>query len=145
VDVVVTIVEGEQDRAAAHSGGHEMWDLVNTLSACITVASAALVDAGIDCIDSVSAGAAALTASPVSGNPEVVLEPSDLSQVLAACCVAYLPSREEVAALWVKGHIPPSDSVNSTRLIAAAIRSAKATGLTLSESLRELASTNNET
>ncbi|PKS11597.1 hypothetical protein jhhlp_003362 [Lomentospora prolificans] len=138
VDVVVTIIESDQDIYTPNIRGYEIWNLVHTLSACITVASAAFMDAGIDCVDSVSGGAATLVSSATQ-DVEVQLTPlpQEPSQILAACCVAYLPSRDEMTALWIKGHIPPPGSTHQARLIATAIQAAKASKYPLVESLTE--------
>ena len=105
VDVVVTIIEGELTREAAQDQGIEDWEMMNVLSGCITVASAAIADAGIDCVDTVSGGVAALVAGSGSDDTIVVLDPvpSEHGEIQAACCVAYLPARDEITNLWFKG------------------------------------------
>ncbi|KFZ12196.1 hypothetical protein V501_04346 [Pseudogymnoascus sp. VKM F-4519 (FW-2642)] len=119
VDVVITILEGEEDQwweddNQAESGPAGQWGMMNVLSGCITVASAAISDAGIDCVDMVSGGVAAvvrdreLQVSAKSGtlpHPTLVLDPvpSEHSEILAACVVGYLPSRDEITDLWAKG------------------------------------------
>ncbi|OBT71185.1 hypothetical protein VF21_09785 [Pseudogymnoascus sp. 05NY08] len=119
VDVVITILEGEEDQwweddNQAESGPAGQWGMMNVLSGCITVASAAISDAGIDCVDMVSGGVAAvvrdreLQVSAKSGTlpqPILVLDPvpSEHSEILAACVVGYLPSRDEITDLWAKG------------------------------------------
>ncbi len=60
---------------------------MNTLSGCITVASAALADAGIDCVDTVAGGVAALVASQGDeSGPTIVLDPvpSEHETIMAA-------------------------------------------------------------
>jgi exosome complex component MTR3 len=120
VDVVITILEGEEDQWWEDENQPELgpagqWGMMNVLSGCITVASAAISDAGIDCVDMVSGGVAAvirdreLNASVKSGaplsQPTLVLDPvpSEHSEILAACVVGYLPSRDEITDLWAKG------------------------------------------
>lgn len=133
VDVIVTIVEGDYEGNTARPRRHEAWDLMNVLSACITVASAAIIDAGIDCIDSVAGGVAGLVRTGADDSPTIVLDPavSESTAVLAACCVAYLPSRDEISAVWLKGQLPPSDSTSHLRLVGMATQAAKGTSLPL--------------
>ncbi|CAG8955880.1 hypothetical protein HYFRA_00008730 [Hymenoscyphus fraxineus] len=110
VEVIITILEGEEDqwwgdditRGNASATG---WGMMSVLSGCITVASAAIADAGIDCVDVVAGGVAAVVKE--AGIPNLVLDPvpSEHKDIIAACIVAYLPSRDEITDLWVKGEI----------------------------------------
>ncbi|KAF5979993.1 3' exoribonuclease [Fusarium coicis] len=139
VDVVVTIIEGDQARQVAVEQGSEEWDMMNVLSGCITVAAAALADAGIDCVDTVSGGVAALVSGMDNDEPLMVLDPvpSEHSQILAACCVAYLPSRDEITNLWLKGSLPSSDASLHRDLVARAIHASKGANLAVAASLKE--------
>lgn len=123
VEVIITILEGEEDQLQGDELGSIRimspnsagpWGMMSVLSGCITVASAAIVDAGIDCVDMVSGGVAALVRhrqdavedtkqSPIT----LVLDtlPSEHYEILAACVVGYLPSRDEITDLWVRGDI----------------------------------------
>ncbi|PBP20738.1 3' exoribonuclease family protein [Diplocarpon rosae] len=69
--------------------------------------SAAIADAGIDCMDVVSGGVAAVVRSTLQKQANLVLDPvpSEHQEILAACTVAYLPARDEITDLWVKGDI----------------------------------------
>ena len=68
IEVVITVLEGEEDlwwgdeawHPGQSSGGGPGWGMMNILAGCITAASAAIVDAGIDCVDLISGGVAAL-------------------------------------------------------------------------------------
>ncbi|KAF9869219.1 3' exoribonuclease [Colletotrichum karsti] len=141
VDVIVTVIEGDQEREASHAQGNEEWDMMNVLSGCITVAAAALADAGIDCVDMVTGGVAAL----VNGDdtdpsaPSIVLDPVSIEheRILAACCVAYLPSRAEITNLWVKGQLPPSDPLLHTKLVGRAIQASKGSYRAVLERLQD--------
>jgi len=140
VDIIVTIIEGDQEREASQASGDEEWDLMNVLSACITVASAAISDAGIDCVDIVAGGAAALVVpAEASGPPNIVLDPvAAESSILAACCVAYMPERDEITSLWLKGQLPLSDSsLLHTRLVSKAVQAARGTIHPLTTSLTQ--------
>lgn len=131
------------------------------LAGCISVAGAALAVAGIDGVDLVSGGVAALVRAPAtpssSGLPKtseddddyhVLLDPDFAehppSTILAACSLAYLRSRDEIAGLWTVGEIPlglrkqrPLAGIESQshaqseaweRLIDAAVRAAALSG-----------------
>ncbi|KAG6009836.1 3'-5'-exoribonuclease, partial [Claviceps maximensis] len=96
VDVIVTVIEG--DRQTPMNDGIDDWNTMTVLGGCITVASAAIADAGIDCVDTVTGGVAALMMTKGNENrPLVVLDPilSEDDRVVAACCVAYLAGRDE--------------------------------------------------
>ncbi|KAH8879451.1 hypothetical protein GQ53DRAFT_774943 [Thozetella sp. PMI_491] len=127
VDIIVSIIEGDQDRETSKAEGEEIWDTMNTLSGCITVASAALADAGIDCVDTVAGGVAALVTGQGEAGPSTVVDPvpSEHEKILAACCVAYLPTRDEITNLWLKGDIPASDAELYTSLVDRGISACK--------------------
>jgi exosome complex component MTR3 len=115
VELVVTILEGDEDgwwgdygiEGSASGSG---WGLLNVLAGCITVASAAITDAGIDCVDVVSGGVAAIVRNPDSKDEKDLTRildpcPAEHKEVVAACVVAYLASRDEVTELWMKGDV----------------------------------------
>ncbi|KAK1755971.1 exosome complex component MTR3 [Echria macrotheca] len=140
VDIIVSIIEGDQDRERSRSQGDEAWDLMNVLSGCITVASAALADAGIDCVDTVAGGVAALVRdSADNGKPRIVIDPmpSEHDKIDAACCIAYLPSRDEITNLWFKGDMPDGDMSTYFDLVQEGIAASKQAGLVLVNGLRE--------
>jgi exosome complex component MTR3 len=125
VDVIITILEGEEDqwwgddREQSSTSGRE-WGLMSVLSGCITVASAAITDAGIDCVDVISGGVAAIVRGSTSGESpsptSLVLDPvpSEHEEIVAACIVAYLPARDEITDLWAKGDIGNENQKSST-------------------------------
>lgn len=139
VDVVVTIIEGEDSRQSAVTSGSEEWDMMNVLSACITVAAAAIADAGIDCVDTVSGGVSALVGGGEVGEPSIVTDPvsTEHEEILAACCVAYLPGRDEVTNLWLKGEVATTDSNLYRKLVAGAIHASKGANQAISGSLNQ--------
>lgn len=139
VDVIVTIIEGEQARQTAVEAGTEEWDMMNVLGGCITVAAAAIADAGIDCVDTVAGGVAALVSNSSEGEPQIVMDPipSEHEKVLAACCVAYLPSRDEITNLWLKGNVPTSDGSLHSKLISRAVHASRGVGGAIAKSLEE--------
>ncbi|KAI0396013.1 exoribonuclease [Xylariaceae sp. FL0594] len=123
VDVIITIVEGDQDRSSPETQSEDVWNIMTVLSGCITVASAAIADAGIDCVDTVAGGVAALVSRESGDAPTIVIDPpmADFDKIHAACCVAYLPAREEVTNMWFKGVIPGSDATVYNTLVDRAL------------------------
>lgn len=113
VEVVITILEGDEDGWWGDVDGQGIgsgWGLLNVLAGCITVASAAITDAGIDCVDVVCGGVAAIVRNPDSQDKQEVvrvLDPSlaEHKDVVAACAVGYLASRDEITEIWLKGDV----------------------------------------
>lgn len=150
VDIVITVLEGEEDGWAGDelgigggkggSGGGMGWGVMNVLAGCITVASAAIVDAGIDCVDLVAGGVAALVRAPEGegdGDEALVLDPSppEHKDLVAACVVGYLPGRDEITELWMKG-----DAGNKAEeLMERSVQAALASRLVLEEAVKESA------
>jgi len=132
---VITVLEGEEDgwfgEGREKGGG---WGMMSVLAECITVASAALVDAGIDCVDLVSGGTAALVKGEGGEGEAVVLDPAPAEhEVTAACVVAYLQSRDEITEMWMKG-----DAGDSTEgLMDQAVRAAVMSRTVLVEAVKE--------
>ncbi|SMQ54011.1 unnamed protein product [Zymoseptoria tritici ST99CH_3D7] len=135
-EVVITVLEGEEDGwwgEAGEGGKGGGWGMMNVLAGCITVASAALADAGIDCVDLVSGGVAALTGD---GKERFVLDPSPSEHdVRAACVVGYLQSRDEITELWLKG----DSGAQSEMLMDQAVKAATLTRTVLAEAVKEAA------
>lgn len=136
-EVVITVLEGEEDGwwgGAGERGKAEGWGMMNVLAGCITVASAALVDAGIDCVDLISGGVAALTGDISDGNDGFVLDPCPSEHdIRAACVVGYLQSRDEVTEMWMKGD---AGSEVET-LIDHAVKASVLTRTVLAEAIKE--------
>jgi exosome complex component MTR3 len=140
VDVVVTVVEGDVTRQVTIDEGLEEWNSFSVLSGCINVAAAAIADAGIDCVDIVTGGVAAIvTDKRLDKERAIVLDPavSEHQTILAACCVAYLPSRNEITNLWYKGSLSASELGIYRSLIARAVIASKGTGKAMLLSLNE--------
>lgn len=134
LEVAVTILEGEEDYSwrdeCENSRNTEptsagQWSVMSVLSGCITVASAAIADARIDCVDVVAGGFAALVRNRFDPDQKqkasdmltLVLDPTPLEchEILAACVVGYLPSRDEITALWVRGELGSSVGDGASR------------------------------
>lgn len=140
VDIIISVIEGDQDRSLSHGEYDEAWYTMNVLAGCITVASAALVDAGIDCVDTVAGGVAALVSrKDADSKPELVIDPlaSEHDTVLAACCVAYLPKREEITNLWFKGDLPAADTGLYTEMVEKGMLASESASRVLVECLKE--------
>lgn len=137
-EVVITVLESEEDdwwrdddASKRNVGGV---GLMNVLAGCVTAASAALVDAGIDCVDLVSGGVAAVTSE---GKGELVVDPcpSEHNDLRAAAVVAYLQSRDELTELWVKGDAGEGFET----LVDRAVEAAGLSRSVLAEAVREAA------
>ncbi|GAB7343285.1 hypothetical protein MBLNU457_1340t1 [Dothideomycetes sp. NU457] len=133
-EVLITVLEGEDDGwfgEGKDSG--EGWGMMNVLAGCITAASAAIADAGIDCVDLIAGGVAALP----QGEQEPVLDPcfSEHEALRAACVVGYLQSRDEITELWMRGDAGKSPE----SLIDKAVEAAMLTRTVLAEAVKEAA------
>lgn len=168
IDINIVVLEGEEDSIWDKdiSGGEGKnrtggWGSMSILSSCITIASAALVDAGIDCVDFVCGGMAAvvlqpslktpnlqssvLSGSDLNAKTELVLDPcpSDDQELVAACVVGYLQSRDEITEIWAKGDkldsiVDQNSDMNGIQLLLdRAIEAAMATRLVLIDAINE--------
>jgi exosome complex component MTR3 len=126
LDIIVTIIESEE---ANHTlpDIQRVWKEMHILSASITVASAALVDAGIGTLDVVTGGVAALVQSPSSLEPRIVLDPISCldTQILTVCSVACLPNLGQIVSTWMTAQ-QPSRSKSMPSLVHIAALSCKA-------------------
>lgn len=166
LDIIVTVLEGEDDSAwstreafAGETVGGG-WGAMSVLSCCITVASAAIADAGIDCIDFVCGGMAvavrhlhmttnrqSLRHSEIDPDAQIELIlnpcPSENQELVAACVVGYVQSRDEITEIWIKGSQLNSiaDQNSSTSgfglLLDRSVEAAMATRLVLIDAINE--------
>ena len=168
VDVVVTVLEGEEDRnedglvaqTGVESGENKGWGMMSLLSGCITVASAAIIDAGIDCVDIVTGGVAAAIQQSTTNmqraksragldesqeSDEILADPcpAEHGNLQVACVVGYVQSRDELTEIWVKGnasdgHIhKPDDQPGLDALLDRAVQAATAARLVVVEAIKE--------
>lgn len=140
VDVVVTVIEGNTHRDTTIDDGLDEWNTMTVLGGCITVASAAIADAGIDCLDTVIGGVAALVMNESrKTEPLVVIEPFPYKYgtIVAACCVAYSARRDEVTNIWYRGCLQPADITTRRALVGRAIMASKGTNMIVASSLVE--------
>lgn len=120
------------------------WGMMTILAACITASSAALVEAGIDCVDLVTGGVAALIPSskPKSDESEeeqesqVIVDPSPAEhlELSAACVVGYMASRDELVEVWLRGD---ASAAQTERVIDSAVEAAAGPRRVLEAVLRE--------
>ena len=114
LDITITVLEAEDDRwwGDAPDSHDASWGMMNVLAGCITAASAAVADARIDCLDLVAGGVAALVSDESTedekeqaSGPKLMLDtdPAEHQSILSACVVAYMPARDEITELWLKG------------------------------------------
>ena len=147
--MVVTVLEGEENDPRSggqfsENGPADCWGVMSVLSGCITVASAAMIDAGIDCVDIVTGGMAAMIRQPTAP-PQIILDPcpSDHKEISAACVIGYLQTRDEITGLWTKGNMTTpesSDGVNTAEfesLLDQAVEAATTVRLVLIEAIKE--------
>lgn len=165
VEVIVTVLEAEEEPlwdpnsiAAKYSrGGSSSLGLMTVLSGCITVASAAIADAGLDCVDLVSGGVAAVVRQPRSASAarspkgsensqiQVVQDPmaSECMEVMAICVVGYLRSHDEISELWMSARnsslyqLFSDGQSGSTILVDAAVQAAVAARHVVVEAIKE--------
>ena len=134
VEIVITVLEGEEDGWWADdsdSGGG--WGMMGVLAGSVTAACAGLVDAGIDVVDMVSGGVAALVKTD-QNKTQMVLDPCPAEHdIQAACVVAYLQSRDEVTQMWLKGDV----GVKTEELVDEAVKAAELSRTVLVEAIKE--------
>lgn len=134
IDVSVLVLEAEDDNVLG---------LMSVLANSITVASTALLDARIDCLDIMTGGLAAAVKTR-EGDFAQVLDPSpsEHDRVDAACVVAYLPSRDEVVEVWSTGQLLSTSrggSHNFDDMLDQAVSAARAVQSVLKEVVIESA------
>lgn len=139
VEIAITILETEddpRDQRQMDTGGVGSLDSMNVLAGCITAASAALIQSGVDCLDLVSGGTAAIVSGTKHLGEDVVVDPdfAEHDQSAAACCVGYLSSRDELVELWMKGE---ATQEQHEMLCDRAVAAAMSTRSVLAEVLRE--------
>jgi exosome complex component MTR3 len=147
IEVIVTVLEGEEDSGVGNAldskSDLEGSGMMNVLAGCLTVASAALADARIDCLDLLAGGVAAIV--PGSDQTRVKLldpRPTEHEALAAICVVGYLPTRDEITELWLKGDLPvetEASGLGLESLIDGAINAAKGVQAVLQEAVRESA------
>jgi exosome complex component MTR3 len=138
VDVIITVLEGEEDRwwGDEINGGVGGAGSMSVLAGAITASSAALVDAGIDCVDLVAGGVAAVVGGG-TGTRTTVQDPApaEHQDLTAVCMVGYLAERDEITELWVKGDA----GEHAESLLEKAVEAATASRTVLVDAVMEAA------
>jgi exosome complex component MTR3 len=147
IEVIITVLEGEEDswvgNGLGSKRGLEGAGMMNVLAGCLTVASAALADARIDCLDLLAGGVAAIV--PESDQTKIKLLdpcPTEHEELTAICVVGYLPARDEITELWIKGDLPAeteASGVGLESLVDSAINAARGAQNVLQEAIKESA------
>ena len=142
IDVIVTVLEGEDDNSISDglsSGkGVDGAGMMSVLAGCLTVASAALADARIDCLELLAGGLAAVVPT-IDRKVTTVLDPCPIEHeaLRSVCVVGYLPTRDELTLVWVKGDLPGSGEEGFDRLVDSAVNAAKGVQSIIQEAVRE--------
>ncbi|PLB51115.1 exoribonuclease family protein [Aspergillus steynii IBT 23096] len=153
LDITITILEAEDDRwwGDAPDSHDSPWGMLNVLAGCVTAASAAISDARIDCLDLVAGGVAALVSDESEegkdAKPKLMLDmdPAEHKAIVSACVVAYMPSRDEITELWLKGDSSKASLAADDKrlahdaLIDGAVDAARGAHTVLAEAVRESA------
>ena len=122
---------------------------MNVLAGCITTASAAIADAHIDCLDLVAGGVASFVSDSSDGSPlpapQLMLDtdPAEHRSIVSACVVAYMPTRDEITEVWLKGdsskvlHVVDDNRTGHEILLDGAVDAARGASSVLAEAIRE--------
>lgn len=146
IEVVVTVLEGDEDAwnlpGQVQHGGIEGVGMMNVLAGCITVASAALADARIDCLDLLAGGVAAIVSDGTTRSSRL-LDPCPIehAEISSACVVGYLPTRDEITEIWVRGDLGQKngDASGFEGLVDSAVTAARGAQLVQQEAVKESA------
>ena len=147
VDVVVTVLEGEEDSPWGYGDNEKRRvdgaGTMNILAGCITVASAALADAGIDCLDLLAGGVAGVV--PLSNQKSITIldpSPTEHEELSSVCVVGYLPARDEITELWIRGDLSGAGNDSAPGfegLVDSAVNAARGARVVLQEAVKESA------
>lgn len=177
IDVFITVLDCEGEAGAVTgvnsfqsggsnvggggSGGGVDVGLLGVLAGAITCASAAIADAGIECLDLVSGGVAALVRKRKGGaSVDAMVDVTDIKEelvvvqdpspeehapgdIIAACAVGYMAAREELTEVWMRGSVDVSIDTkddggdNLDRMMDGAILAATQTRRVLNEGVAE--------
>lgn len=147
VDIVITVLEAEDDLEkslqARKLRGVNSVASMNIVSGSITVATAALLDARIDCLDLLTGGVAAtLSTDDEKAFNFLDPSPSEDPSFKAVCVVGYMPIRDEITLIWASGGIPTTDDEQTTAfntLLDSAVNAAKGSHVVLRQVATDLA------
>ncbi|KAF3918008.1 hypothetical protein ABW21_db0202750 [Orbilia brochopaga] len=166
IEVVVTVLdsedEGDDVNTVCIEDGKtvepQFWDVGRAeralgvvLAGCITAASAALADAGIEMFDLVSGGVASLFVdekdSKGKGKAGIVskryvrdpaVAPPDGDAPLATCVLGYMAARDEISELWISGKLSTNrGTAEMDELVDEAVAAARSSRGVLNEAAKE--------
>jgi exosome complex component MTR3 len=145
IEIIIMVLEGEDDswvgNGPGNKSGLEGAGMLNVLAGCLTVASAALADARIDCLDLLAGGVASMVPGPNQKRIKLLDPcPTEHEELTAICVVGYLPARDEVTELWIKGDLPPETEASGLgleSLVDGAINAARGVQAILQEAVKE--------
>lgn len=172
IEIVVTILDSEDEGDIANTVcledgraqepkfsdvGRSERALGCILAGCITAASAALADAGIEMVDLVSGGVASVYADDPSvkgkaketgpagsdGSDKLYIrDPSVVSPEgkthLATCVLGYMAARDEISDIWISGRLSANNQMSAMdELVDQAIAAARSARGVLNEASRE--------
>ncbi|KAF3189378.1 3'-5'-exoribonuclease [Orbilia oligospora] len=168
IEVVVTILDSEDEGDDVNTVYIEegkttvetkFWDagrseraLGVVLAGCITAASAALADAGIEMFDLVSGGVATSFVDEVNSkgkdkgdavsNKLYVRDPAialpEGKTPLATCVLGYMAARDEISELWISGKVGTKNGTTEMdELVDEAIAAARSARGVLNEAAKE--------
>lgn len=134
LDISVVVLEGEEDgwwgdeAVSAMGGGFaaggsnaagQGWGMMNVLSHAITVAGAAVVDAGVDCLGLISGGVAAVVAAPTPTHPESTSQQEEEDTTSIATSLASSTSPRTLKLLLDPA--PTEHSLHTSTILATAV------------------------
>lgn len=147
IDIVITILEAEDDVQWGSVTSQQQNTVgglgsMNVVSGCITVASAALLDAKVDCLDLVTGGVAAVVPKD-DGKFVHHLDPSPIEEPFlnSLCVVGYMPARDEMTLVWTRGNLPSYSDGQICRfdgLLDSAVNAARGAHVVLRQVATEL-------
>ncbi|KAJ6262025.1 hypothetical protein Dda_2827 [Drechslerella dactyloides] len=167
IEVVVTILDSEDEgddvnTVCIDEDGRAVeprfWDVGRAeralgvvLAGCITAASAALADAGIEMFDLVSGGVASVFADEDDAKGkgkagvaqkryirDPAVAPPDGNTPLATCVLGYMAARDEISELWISGKLSTKGgTADMDELVDEAIAAAKSSRGVLNEAAKE--------
>ncbi|KAK6533345.1 3'-5'-exoribonuclease [Orbilia ellipsospora] len=168
IEVVVTILDSEDEGDEVNTvymeegkaafeptfrdAGRAERALGVVLAGCITAASAALADAGIEMYDLVSGGVSTVLVDQFDGKGkgkegdsekrlyvrDPAIAPPEGKKPLATCVLGYMAARDEISELWILGKLGTKNgTAEMEELVDEAIAAARSSRGVLNEAAKE--------